>query len=236
MCDSTWNTWHTHTTHQKDMCICQDKHTAYSHATPTTNTCKGKQTQQRRRRAPCDVSWEVQRVAAWLLLRLSNRVSCCAAPCDWWADRWHGQAGTLLWDATPHVISCSTSCHLRWLTSLIQRVMSSTDSCDVESGVIYEMLNLVTWHHSPLTLHASPLTLHMTRFTSYTPRPHTSILCLNYLLQKDCVSPLCPRVADPLSKSCLGDPPTLFPILLRGWPFFEKFNTEMVRGSTARRP
>jgi len=46
--------------------------------------------------------------------------------------------------AQPHVISHSTSYHLRWLTSLIQRVMSSTDSCDVESGVIYEMLNLVT--------------------------------------------------------------------------------------------
>jgi len=44
------------------------------------------------------------------------------------------------------------------------------------------------------------------------------------------------RVADPLSKSCLGDPPTNSPILLRWWPFFEKFHTEMVRGSTARRP
>jgi len=44
------------------------------------------------------------------------------------------------------------------------------------------------------------------------------------------------RVADPLSKSCLGDPPTNFPILLLGDRFFQKFHTEMVRGSTARRP
>jgi len=43
------------------------------------------------------------------------------------------------------------------------------------------------------------------------------------------------RVADPLSKSCLGDPPTIF--FNSGMTvFFEKFNTEMVRGSTARRP
>jgi len=43
------------------------------------------------------------------------------------------------------------------------------------------------------------------------------------------------RVADPLSKSCLGDHPALFSICFGDYSFFEKINTEMVRGSTARR-